>query len=53
MQHAMRMRHIAIRGLTGSAVYLHIIPQTGRFSEETIEHKMCFDFLYSFCLKHF
>jgi len=34
----------------------NIIPHcliNGRISEKVIEHKMCFDCLYNFCLKHF
>ena len=32
IQHAMRMRHIVIRGLSCSAILVHIISQTARFS---------------------
>jgi hypothetical protein len=41
IQHAMRMRHIAICGLPRSTVFLHILPQTAQFSKNIIEHKMC------------
>jgi hypothetical protein len=45
----MRMRHIAICGVAYS-----IIPQTAQFSKKKIiDHKMCSDFFYNFCLKHF
>ena len=38
----MRMRHIFVCGLSGSAVFIHIISKTGRFSKKKItEHKMC------------
>jgi len=52
IQHAMCMRHIAIRVLSGSTVLFHIISLTARFSKNVTEHKMCFDFLYNVCLKH-
>jgi hypothetical protein len=53
IQYEMRMRHIVIRGLFGSTIFFHIISQTARFSKKVTEHKMCFDFSYNFCLKHF
>ena len=55
IQHAKYMRHIVIRGLPASTIFFRIITQTPRFSEKkkVIEHKMCFDFLYNFCPKHF
>ena len=36
IQHAMRVRHIAICGLPRSSVTLHIIENTARFSEEKL-----------------
>ena len=45
----MRMRHIAICGLSGSTTFFHIILKKGmNFEKKVIEHKMCFDFLYKF-----
>jgi hypothetical protein len=41
IQHEMRMGHIAIYGLTGSAIFFHAVSQTARFSEKgVIEYKM-------------
>jgi hypothetical protein len=45
------VKHIVICGLSGSIIFFHIILRTVRFSENYIQHKMCFDFLYNFRLK--
>jgi len=50
-QHAIRMRHIVICGLSGSSIFFHFI---SRFSKKTIwTWDVCFDFLCNVCLKHF
>jgi hypothetical protein len=42
------------RGPSGITKFFHIISQTARTSEKRImKHKMCFNFLYNFRLKHF
>jgi len=55
IQRAMRIRHIAICGLSGCAIFFHIITQTARFSvkKQVIEYKMCFGFIYKLFPKHF
>jgi hypothetical protein len=48
--------YIVISGLSRCSTFLHIIPLTVRLFEgggDVIEHKMCFEFLYNFCLKYF
>ena len=40
IQHVMSMRHIVICGLSGCAIYSHVITQTARISENVTEHKM-------------
>jgi len=37
MQHATRMRHIVICGLSGSTIFLHFILQTTRFLGKVIK----------------
>jgi hypothetical protein len=56
IQHAMRMRHVTLSSLRWPA--LQFCPTLSHkrhdFREKKVtEHKMCFDFLYNFCLKIF
>jgi hypothetical protein len=56
IQHAMRMRHIVICGLSGSTVFIHIIAYKAQFSKKKFIEQastVCSDFLYNFCLKNF
>jgi len=54
VQHAIRMRHIVICGLPSFTIIFNITLNNMIFvGGGDIEHKMCFDFLYNFCLKHF
>ena len=52
IQHAMRLRHTVIRGLFDSTAFFHtLINGTIFLKEKVVEHKVCFDFLYKFCLR--
>jgi hypothetical protein len=53
IQHATRMRHIAIWGLSGSTSFFDIISATARFSGKGAEHKMCVFSLYNVSSKYF
>jgi len=63
IQHAMRMRHTVICGLSGSTIFFLHYPINGTIFEKkkkkkkkktkVTEHKMCFDFLHSFMSKTF
>jgi len=45
IQHAMRKRHIATCGLSGSTIFCTLSHKQHDFREENVfEHKMCFDF---------
>jgi hypothetical protein len=53
-QHATRMRHIVICGMTCSTIiFPHFLINGNIFKKKGTENKMCFDFLYNFGLKHF
>jgi hypothetical protein len=54
IQHAKRIRHVVVCGMSECTVVCHIISQTERiWKKKVTESKMCFDYLYKFCLKHF
>jgi len=54
IQYAMRMCHIVICGLSSSTIFFKNYPiKSTTVEKNVIEHKMCFDFLYNFCLKYF
>jgi hypothetical protein len=54
IQHAMRMCHIVICRLHRFTFFSHYrINGTIVGEKKVIEHTMCFDLLYKFCLKHF
>ena len=53
IQHAIRMCRIVLCGLSGSTTFIDVINDTIFGKKNVIEHKMCFDFLYNVCLKHF
>ena len=54
IQHAMCMRRIVVCSQSGSTTFFYIISQKHMtFEKKVIENKMCFDFLYHFCLKYF
>ena len=53
IQHAVRIDHIVICGLSGYTIFSILSHKQQVFRKQVIEYKMCFDFLYNFCLKHF
>jgi hypothetical protein len=56
IQHAMRTHHIVICGLARSSnIFQHYLINGMILvgGGEVTEHKICFDFFYNFCLKHF
>jgi hypothetical protein len=53
IQHAQRMRHTVICGLSVSTIFFHIYHKLHDFRRKVIKHKICFDYLYNFCIKHF
>jgi hypothetical protein len=55
IQHAKRMRHIIFSSAACPAVpyFVTLSHKRQDFRENVTENKMCIDFLYNFCLKHF
>ena len=52
IQHANRMRHI-VCDLSDSTMFCDFISNDMVFGEKVAEHKVCFDFIYNLCIKHF
>jgi ribosomal protein L32 len=49
VQHALRMPHLVICGLSGSTMFFHVISQTAGISKKKVsELKMCFDIVRNF-----
>ena len=55
IQHAMRMCHILTSFVAplASPHFSTLSQERHNFQKKVIKHKMCFDFLYNFCLKQF
>ena len=56
IQRAMRMRRIVICGPSRSTTYFSTLSRKRndfRKKKKSLKTNMCFDFLYTFCLKHF
>ena len=49
----MRMRRFIICDLPAFSIFFRIVSKTSKFSKEKLNIKLCFDFLYNFCLKQF
>jgi hypothetical protein len=49
-QHAKRMRHAVICGLSDTIIFLHIIITRHDFLKKSTKHKMCFGLFYNFAL---
>jgi len=52
IQHAIRISHIVICGLSGSSIFFHIIAWFSK-KRSCWTWDVCFDFLSNVCLKHF
>ena len=53
-QREMHMRHTAICGLSGSTTFFsHYLINGTNFEKAPLNIKICVDFFYNICLKHF
>ena len=53
IQHVMRLRHIAICGLSSSQWFSTLSHKRHNCQKKVTEHKICFNFVYNVCLKRF
>jgi hypothetical protein len=53
IQHAMRMHHLFICGLSGYSIFSHIMSYAARFLKKKVNNHKMFFFLYSIYQKHF
>ena len=54
IQHTTHVRHIIDCGMYNSTIFFpHYLINATMFGTKLLNIKLCFDFLYNFCLKHF
>jgi len=52
MQHAIRMHHVVICGLSRHTIFPHYVTNGTIFEKSYKTKNVCFDFLHKLCLKH-